>query len=155
MLQELGILEGCLISVTVAIFVIDQSLEVSNLDHFPSTVGLFDQAIHLLGVFGVLGQELLDHIAVEQLVLGEAENLERLLLGDEAALDPESFFSYLTAALICKFLHLVLVSLFIQIILHLGKPLCFGERANVSLILGFQGIRVFFAVAHLFKFLCR
>ena len=66
----------------------------------------------------MFGQKLLDHLIVEQLVLSESKNLKGLLLGHEPALDAQTLFGDLLAALVAELLHLGLVALLLEVTLH-------------------------------------
>lgn len=91
--------------VAVAVVLVDERLEVPHLDELATVLLTLYHRVHLDWVLLVLSQQILDHRVVKELVLSETENLESLLLRDEAAFNPQTLVSHLTSALVAELLH--------------------------------------------------
>lgn len=89
----------------MAVVFVDKRLEIAHLNHLAAILLTFNERVHLKRIFTVLGEQLLDHLVVQKLMLSEAQNLEGLFFRHEAALDTETFLSYLLAAHVSKLLH--------------------------------------------------
>lgn len=76
-----------------------------------------------------LEQPLYDLVALE-LIVGDAQNLEGLLAGHEAALDSQALLRHLLTALVTKLLHRRLVGLLVKVLHDLLHALFFCERAD-------------------------
>ena len=76
-----------------------------------------------------LEQPLYDLVALE-LIVGDAENLEGLLAGHEAALDSQALLRHLLTALVTKLLHRRLIGLLVKVLHDLLHSFFFCERAD-------------------------
>jgi hypothetical protein len=102
------------------VIIIDQSLKIADLYLFV-TILAFNQGIELnhgeiARLRGsVTFKELLYNFVVFKFIRGDAEDLEGLLSGHEAALDAKTFLSDLFAAFVAELLHLTLHAFLLQV----------------------------------------
>ena len=83
----------------MAVLVIYESLQILNLNFFPSFfVALNDRIESVLFVI-VLREEPLDHLVVKEVWLLHAEDFERLFLGYKSSADSKAFYRYFPAAI--------------------------------------------------------
>ena len=84
--------------------VIDQGLEIVHLMGGAVALVVLDGRLQQLALGAFLVEQLLHVWAREEVRLGDAENLERPLLSDEAASDPQSLLRHLLALLVAVLL---------------------------------------------------
>lgn len=92
-----------------------------------------DDRIQTNWVFCILGQETLNRLVIKQLFLAQTQNLESLLLGNKAALNPESLVSDLLATLVLILFKFISFTLFSQKPLNLGQAVIWAScRGDVT-----------------------
>ena len=120
------------------IVVVNECLEVPNLDLLVAVLALHKtvQLNHrevTSQIVGVVLKQLLDDFIGLEFVRGNPEDIEGLLLGDEATLDSQTLLSDLFSALVAELFHLTLHSLLQQVLSYLIKSLTDRERPNKRL----------------------
>ena len=113
-------LNSSLLLVIMRVAFVDQGLEVS---YFNWSSLVVNDRVQTDRVTCILGQETLNRLVVKQLLLAQPQNLESLLLGNEAALNPESLFCYLLATLVLILFKFTSFMLFSQKPLNLGQTI--------------------------------
>lgn len=124
----------------VGVLLVDQRLEVHDFDVVAVAVGRRDHRVHLARVRLVAGQQLLNRLVVEQVLLRQAQDLEGLLLRDEAPLDAQALVRHGLAALVLDLLlfYFVEVTLFLQEALHPEQAFFFRQHPNHRRLLLFR-----------------
>ena len=89
------------------------------------------------GAFCMLRKQFLDFDIVHELTLRQAQDLEGLLLRDEASLDSQALLRDLLAAHIGVFCSEGFIVLFIEIGLYLSESLLGRQRSNIFNIIIF------------------
>ena len=86
--------------------VVNQGLKVMNSEDVPPILVILNEGVDALVLITVVGEELLDLLVVKEVLLGHAEDLEGLLLGDKAALNSKAFLSNFSPKFVAVFLSL-------------------------------------------------
>jgi len=86
--------------------------------------------LHLVRTISVAREQRLNRVVTEQLVLGQSEDLKRLLLGDKSALDPEAFLSHLFSTVVTELLTIIFPQFFFEVAMHTCHALIYGQRTD-------------------------
>lgn len=100
----------------VGVLLVNERLEVHDFNVAAVAVGRRDHRVHLGRVILVAGQQFLDRLVVQQVLLRQTQNLKSLLLRHEAPLYSQAFVRHSFAALVLNLLlfYFVEVPFFLQ-----------------------------------------
>lgn len=111
----------------VSVALVNERLEIPN---FYGLARTSNHRVQFDWVDRVPAQQPLNSLIVQQFLLGQSKNLECLLFGDEAALDPQALVCHLLAALVGVLLQLVGLAFLLQEALHALKSLVLRQGPN-------------------------